>query len=275
MRYIVLIIVMAFMMLVTVAAFKTLKTDDIIYSNSLIENTPEILLAGLNSTSPLAKENYIKAQKAFIKFNGRNPNQLDILDLKIKADKALAKLKLARIKEFERYDFDKNGVITEEDINNLYKNMVCITFKGPPGNIDCAKSASSSHLKSVLQHDQNEDGQVTYDEMTHISVKVEEQVLSEPKEITSYVNLDPNGDGILTSEELEKIASDTFDRLSQNNSGQMTEEALNQLREDVKNRKDLHFLALWYRVYCGNTEEDKFKCMYAHEAYDKLTPKQH
>ena len=274
MRYIVFIFVIA----VTAYGFSVYsqqKADDLINSNNLINNTPEILLSGLNSTSPRAKEHYIKAQKTFIKFNGRNPNQLDILDLNIKSDKALNKLKIARIEQFERYDFDKNGVVTEEDINNLHKDIICITFKGPTGNTDCAKSASRSHLKSVLQHDQNEDGQVTYDEMTFISEEDKESLRSKLQDIVTYIELDPNSDGIITSDELEKIASDTFDRLSQNSSGQMTEEVLNQLREDVKNRKDLHFLAMWYKVYCGNTSDGEFECMKAHEAYDKLTPKQH
>lgn len=258
-------------------------------------NSPNPLLIGLNETE-VRKEHYLKGQLAFIKFNARDEESLDIFDYHLKLAESLWGLKNsvnerkpATIKKLLQYDLNNDRIISREELEKgIGKSCFGIMLrhdgqKAPPVECDPSdeKRMKEDRIKKILVHDINRDDKIQGEE---ISLMIEEIYSKNPSEkdknfivgnqnvIKNYLALDPNNDGILTIKELENLAIQTFNKYDINKDSTIT-------REESK-LTDLFALTFNYNIYirhfrhyCGYLPNKVQKCLEAYKAYDQLTPK--
>lgn len=171
-------------------------------------DVPEILRRGLTGS---AREQYVAGIMAIIRQRGRDRKVIDTDLIKEIDDEQLIAGRARIVAGILQRDRDGDGIVTRQEVVDGF----AIQWRArPSGNQpQPSQDVIEKHVQSVLVADADGDGTVTLDEA--LAYAAEETKKKDTKisgQLNSFLALDPNNDGRLTADELEKLALDTFDR---------------------------------------------------------------
>lgn len=274
------IIIFAALLAVTGFMFKKPQPNTF-HTPPALRNVPQVLWAGLlpgySKNAPpdevVTKAQYLAEQLAFIRFNGRDDATLSEQDYQDKIDQDLRDFRDQRIKGLREDDLDGDGRITLDEAVKSKKNPIFCLFSDKKPCTISEEDQKNAKIRNFELRDKDGDGVVLVD-YPETPPRALKTYKAKHALILEYTKLDPNGDKILTSDELQSLAEGVFERIDTNGDSVLSaEERAILLTDEESYMYDLH-KPMKPRTYCGYTAEGKSQCLKGYESAD-LSPQPH
>ena len=147
-----------------------------------------------------------------IRQNGRDQHSIDQTDIDAAREKRLIEEKRRKVQSYLLYDMNFDGQVTRDEIAQTLQN------NDKPNNPDLSDHLEKQ-ISGFMKADIDGNGIISLSEMSTLDEKNSTRRTRRLDEFEDLLKLDPNKDGKLTVQELEKIARETFDKIDINKDG--------------------------------------------------------
>ena len=164
------------------------------------------------------RERYVAHVLTFLRTESENKVFLSEQELLSKEKDAKIRSQKAQVSMLLKFDNNLDGQVEINEINNTLKS----SSSSPESEEN--KKRRDEYIKRYRTYDLDNDGLITYSEMSILKEnKYKHQANDMGSIYRTYLNLDIDGDNILTSNELEQIALKAFSTLDSDNNGILSE----------------------------------------------------
>ncbi|MCB1680444.1 MAG: hypothetical protein H6858_05370 [Rhodospirillales bacterium] len=189
-------------------------------------SVPEVLRRSLRP--PMAKEDYMVQIMRFLRSNGDEKRELTKEDLAEQKEAAVLRARREQVSNLIKYDINFDAQVTFGEVERAFS-------EGPTGKYEKTFNDNRTEeqkrlmleqrLKPLRELDTNGDEIISYQEMATLSKEKEKQIIEQQtRQYQQYLDLDPNHDGRLTSEEMESLALKAFAVFDKNDDGYISQE---------------------------------------------------
>jgi len=184
-----------------------------------LDKIPTILRSQLIKQT--TRENYISQTMRFLRAQGIDKSELTAEGLKKMQENAKIQARKRQIQSILNYDTNLDAQVSVEEVR------ASILQSKSRYNENPYSRQLESMLERVKKLDTDEDGIVTYTEMGILNESAEKNAVDRlTSQYKQYLELDPNKDGILKGNELEKLARQAFDVIDTDKNGIISNEEL-------------------------------------------------
>ncbi|MEM7223390.1 MAG: hypothetical protein AAF495_10450 [Pseudomonadota bacterium] len=146
---------------------------------------------------------------------------LDQQDIDDAESVALAGARASQVGRILAHDLDNDGRVTRDEALRAAGRKKGLSIAGTEsGGISSPeRDRVEKQIDKLMQSDSNGDGTIDFDEMRSVQERSARRTSAKTNSLRQLLALDPNQDGRLTSQELSRLAQDTFARIDRDGDG--------------------------------------------------------